>query len=180
MAETNLPTSEKSDTPNKEAVILAGGVIDEKEYEWAVKKLTEDKVLQIAGVHGHIHTDLMNLRIQSYENRDMPSTKIDDAFRVISSYGNLENMPKQFLVTREQINDLIYEMLKVTQEEIPGGLTAEDVSNIWEWSIQNFHMILQSVGTTKRKYEDIVEDARVFWRQFARTLKEKRKPQTAE
>lgn len=60
----------------------------------------------------------------------MPSTKIDDAFRVISSYGNLERMPKHFLVTREQINDLIYEMLKVTQEEIPGGLTAEDISNI--------------------------------------------------
>lgn len=33
MAETNLSTSEKSETPHKEAIILAGGVIDEKEYE---------------------------------------------------------------------------------------------------------------------------------------------------
>ncbi len=131
MAETNLPTSEKSDTPHKEAVILAGGLIDKKSYEEGVKKLAENNnASQIADIHRKTHTDLMALRIQSYENRDMPSTKIDDAFRVISSYGNLERMPKHFLVTREQINDLIYEMLKVTQEEIPEGLTAEDISNI--------------------------------------------------
>jgi hypothetical protein len=177
MAEINLPISEKSDASQKETIILAGGVIDEKEYEWALKKLTEDKALQIADVHGHIHTDLMNLRIQSYEKRDMPSTKIDDAFRVISSYGNLDRMPKNFLVTREQINDLIYEMLIATQKNLPDGITTEDVANIWEQSIKNFHEILQSVGTTKETYEDIVESVKDFWRQFARTLQEKRKVQ---
>ena len=72
----------------------------------------------------------MNLRIQSYEKRDMPSTQIDDAFRVISSYGNLERMPKHFPITREQINELTYEMLIFAQKNLPGGIAAEDVTNI--------------------------------------------------
>lgn len=39
-------------------------------------------------------------------------------------------MPQYFPIKLEQINDLIYEMLKATQENIPQGLTAEDISNI--------------------------------------------------
>jgi len=131
MTETNLPTSEKSEISNKEAVILAGGVIDKKNYEKGVKKLAEDKnTSQVADVHRKTHTDLIALRIQSYEKRDMPSTQIDDAFRVISSYGNLEHMPKHFPIKIEQINDLTYEMLISAQKNLPGGITAEDVANI--------------------------------------------------
>lgn len=131
MTETNLPIPEKSLEPDKEAIILAGGVMNKKQFEAGVKKLAEDKnTSQIADVHRKTHTDLIVLRIQSYEKRDMPSTQIDDAFRVISSYGNLEHMPKHFPIKIEQINDLTYEMLISAQKNLPGGITAEDVANI--------------------------------------------------
>lgn len=96
-----------------------------------MKKLAEENnALRIADIHRKTHTDLIALRIQSYENRDLPSTKIDDAFRVISDYGDLKNMPKRFPVKIEQINELIYEMLVAAQKNLPGGITAEDVANI--------------------------------------------------
>ncbi len=162
MTEKKSLTPEKSEIPHREAIILAGGVTDKKSYEEKVKKLTEDRISQIADIQGKIHTDLMNLRIQSYEKRDLPSTQIDDAFRVISSYGNLKNMPNHFFITQEQINDLTYEMLISTQKNLPDGITAEDVANIGEQSIKNFHEILQSVNTTKETYEEKIEDVRVF------------------
>lgn len=50
----------------------------------------------------------------------MPSTYMDDAFRAIMNYGSMENMPRHFMITQNQIHDLTYEMLKTTQENIPG------------------------------------------------------------
>ena len=163
MTEMNSPTPEQSISSNKEAVILAGGVIDKKNYEKGVKKLAENNnASQKADIHRKTHTDLIALRIQSYEKRDMPSTQIDDAFRVMSSYGNLEHMPKHFPIKIEQINDLTYEMLISAQKNLPDGITAEDIANIGEQSIKNFQEILQSVNTTKETYDEKIEDVRVF------------------
>jgi hypothetical protein len=176
MTKINLPNSEKDTKEvDKQVVILAGGMGNEEKFQAEVDNLMEEKLQQSFNIKNRTHIDLMNLRIHWFDNRDLPSTCIDDAFRRICSYGNLKNVPNHFPITLEQINDLTYQMLQVTQEEISGGLTAEDVANIWEGSIQNFHEILRSVGTTQETYEEKVIEARDFWRQFARTLKEKRK-----
>jgi hypothetical protein len=153
-----------TDTPevDKQVVILAGGVSDKEKFPAEVEKLMQEKAKQAFDIKKSTHTDLMNLLTQPYENRDMPSTQIDDAFRVISGYGDLKNMPNRFFITQEQINDLIYEMLTSTQKNLPDGITAEDVANIGEQSIKNFHEILQSVNTTKETYEEKIEDVRVF------------------
>lgn len=71
-------------------------------------------------------------------------------------------MPKRFPVKIEQINELIYEMLVAAQKNLPGGITAEDVANIGEQSIKNFHDILRSVGTTKETYEEKIQEAQTF------------------
>lgn len=71
-------------------------------------------------IHAKTHTDITALRLQEYENRDMPSTYMDDAFRAIMQYGNMEHMPRHFMINQNQIHDLTYEMLRATQENIPG------------------------------------------------------------
>jgi hypothetical protein len=152
------------DTPkvDKQVVILAGGVNDKEKFPVEVEKLKKEREQQAFDIKKSTHSDLIALRTQSYENRDMPSTQIDDAFRVISGYGDLKNMPNRFFITQEQINDLTYEMLIATQKNLPNGITVEDVANIGEQSIKNFHEILQSVNTTKETYEEKIEDVRVF------------------
>ncbi len=72
----------------------------------------------------------MNLLIQPYEERNVLSTQIDDAFRVMFKYSHLKKIPENFPLKREQVNELIYEMLISAQSNLPDGMTVEDVSNI--------------------------------------------------
>lgn len=84
MAEKFLPSPDvTSSMPSKDVLILAGGLVGEKDYQKQVKKTVEKKAKEGMDINKSTHTDLMNLMIQSYENRDLPSTYMDDAFRLI-------------------------------------------------------------------------------------------------
>lgn len=119
MTEKNTLIPPETSIPDKEVLILASGLIDKKDYHKSLDNLLEKKRRDIVDIHAKTHTDIAALRLQEYENRDMPSTYMDDAFRAIMSYGSMENMPRHFMITQDQIHDLTYEMLKTTQENIP-------------------------------------------------------------
>jgi len=164
----------------KKIIILAGGMSEEEDFRAKVEELMKERATEVWDIHKNTSRDLMNLLIQPYEERNVLSTQIDDAFRVMFKYSHLKKIPENFPLKREQVNELIYEMLISAQSNLPDGMTVEDVSNIWAWSIENFYEMLQERGIKKEKFEDIMDDAISFWRQFARTLQEKRKIQKPE
>lgn len=160
MNEKVLPKPEQeSQKYDKKVVILAGGVVDKEKYSEEIEKVSRDNAIQIWEIHSHMHSDLMNLQIQQYEKRDLPSTNIDDALRVISSYDHLELMPKDAPISLDQINNFTYEMLLSAEQHLPGGITPEDVANIWEWSIQNFQSLMRFMTVEELKnYEEVARN----------------------
>ena len=137
----------------------------------------EEKAGQVEDTHENTHTNLINLRIQSYEKRDLPSTHIDDAFRKFLPQENTKSLSEVF--TTDEVNDFTYEMLCVAEENLQ-GITQEDINNIGNQSIINFQEILKFPTDREGKeksYEEIMGEVQTFGRQFARTLRKKRKPQ---
>lgn len=189
MNEETQKSEKERPEPTKDSVILAWGLVKEENFSKEVlesqKKLTE----QQESVHKSTHADLMHLSVQWFSERDLPNTYIDDAFRRISLFGNLRDLPDETytdthgrekkIITRGEINELIYEMLMETQRRLIENwwITKEDIRNIDDESIKWFQDIIRAYHSPIEDREDrpTLDNIRTFWRQFARTLKEKRK-----